>query len=122
MLKSLKNNISILCFNYVLLTALYQLILIILCEHLLLCVPSSQLYNLSCITGCHCVAKCNYYTELCRRVTCHCIVCCRPENIRSLYEQVANLDCMLTSLETQIEVISSVHSSLPKEFHGQYTI
>ncbi|XP_018022795.2 kinesin-like protein KIN-14I isoform X1 [Hyalella azteca] len=44
----------------------------------------------------------------------------RPENIRSLYEQVANLDCMLTSLETQIEVITSVHSSLPKEFHDTF--
>ncbi|CAL4103067.1 unnamed protein product, partial [Meganyctiphanes norvegica] len=39
----------------------------------------------------------------------------RPESIRSLYEQVANLDCMLTSLETQIDVLSAVQNHLPKE-------
>ncbi|KAF2349828.1 hypothetical protein FHG87_019416, partial [Trinorchestia longiramus] len=44
----------------------------------------------------------------------------RPDNIRSLYEQAANLDCMLTSLETQVEVIASVHASLPKEFHDTF--
>lgn len=44
----------------------------------------------------------------------------RPESIRSLYEQVANLDCMLTSLETQIEVLASVHNNLPKEFHDTF--
>ncbi|XP_047498113.1 kinesin-like protein KIN-14I isoform X3 [Penaeus chinensis] len=44
----------------------------------------------------------------------------RPESIRSLYEQVANLDCMLTSLETQIDVLSSVNNNLPKEFHDTF--
>lgn len=44
----------------------------------------------------------------------------RPESIRSLYEQVANLDCMLTSLETQIDVLSAVQNNLPKEFHDTF--
>ncbi|XP_069951026.1 uncharacterized protein [Cherax quadricarinatus] len=44
----------------------------------------------------------------------------RPESIRSLYEQVANLDCMLTSLETQIEVLSAVQNNLPKEFNDTF--
>ncbi|XP_069181334.1 uncharacterized protein [Procambarus clarkii] len=44
----------------------------------------------------------------------------RPESIKSLYEQVANLDCMLTSLETQIEVLSAVQNNLPKEFNDTF--
>ena len=43
----------------------------------------------------------------------------RPEHLRSLFEQVASLDHMLTSLESQIEVLTSVQTTVPKDLTGE---
>ncbi|XP_050695203.1 uncharacterized protein LOC126985012 isoform X1 [Eriocheir sinensis] len=49
----------------------------------------------------------------------------RPEHLRSLFEQVASLDHMLTSLESQIEVLTAVQTAVPKDltdtFHDSGT-
>ncbi|XP_045127324.1 kinesin-like protein KIN-14I isoform X1 [Portunus trituberculatus] len=48
-----------------------------------------------------------------------------PEHLRSLFEQVASLDHMLTSLENQIEVLTAVQTAVPKDltdtFHDSGT-